>query len=548
MPRTTRGRRGTALLAAAAGFALVATALTVPAPAGAASAAAPAAAPVAATVSATATAPVASKHSRKFRAKAALARVQKAFAADTPAGERPDATMALRDLALYKDSLSKADRKLAKALGGRPNTTAVLEDPNFVLHYTPGKVQYDVNQAFTIMQGVVNTYAAAGYRAPKSDRGKGGDNRIDIYIGKLPPGFYGFCTTDQNVKLSAKKFDVWAFCVLNQNYSKFPRTPIENFAVTAAHEYFHAVQFAYDIREDGWLLEATAAWAEDELFDSINDNFQYLARSPITQPGRSIDKFDGGGTYHYGVWNFFRFLSEKFPDKIGPMPGIMLSIIQNTDSSQGRRKNLYSTKAVDKTLKAYGTSFAEQFTLYSAATRYSHQSFSEGTELNYPIKKASGIVLPVGKKAKGKTRLDHLSSKTFNFGNGGGATALQVKVKMGKKKTGSTAVAVTYDAAGLATSVVPIALNKKGKGKVGIAFGAGDLLGRRHAGQHQHEVPPLLLAAELQHLPEPGRLLRRRPVRQRQGQHQGQGDLTTAATQDGPRTQRVRGPFASSAG
>lgn len=469
MPRTTRGRRGTALLAAAAGFALVATALTLPAPAGAASAVAPAAA----TVSATTDTSVAAKQSRKYRAKAALAKVQKAFAEDTPAAERPDATMALRDLALLRSSLSKSDRKLAKALGGRPNTTAVLEDPSFLLHYTPGKVKYDVNQAFAIMQSVVSTYAAAGYRTPKPDRGKGGDNRIDIYIGKLPPGFYGFCTTDQNVKLSAKKFDVWAFCVLNQNYNKFPRTPIENFAVTAAHEYYHAVQFAYDIREDGWLLEATAAWAEDELYDSINDNFQYLARSPITQPGRSIDKFDGGGTYHYGVWNFFRYLSEKFPAKIGPLPGILLSVIQNTDSSQGRRKNLYSTQAVDKTLRAYGTSFAEQFTLYSAATRYTHQSFAEGTELNYPIKRAARVVLPVGKKAKGKTRLDHLSSKTFNFGNGGGATALSVKVKMGKKKTGSTAVAVTYDAAGIATSVVAIPLNKKGKGKIGVPFGPG---------------------------------------------------------------------------
>ena len=46
--------------------------------------------------------------------------------------------------------------------------------------------------------------------------------------------------------------------------------------VTAAHEYFHLVQFGYDINEDGWIMESTATWAEDEVFDSINDNAQYL--------------------------------------------------------------------------------------------------------------------------------------------------------------------------------------------------------------------------------------------------------------------------------
>jgi hypothetical protein len=35
--------------------------------------------------------------------------------------------------------------------------------------------------------------------------------------------------------------------------------------VTAAHEFFHAVQFAYDIGEDGWLMESTATWMEEHV-------------------------------------------------------------------------------------------------------------------------------------------------------------------------------------------------------------------------------------------------------------------------------------------
>ena len=56
--------------------------------------------------------------------------------------------------------------------------------------------------------------------------------------------------------------------VLDNDYKsrQFPtNTPVENMQVTAAHEYFHAVQFAYDITDDLWFLESTATWAEDEL-------------------------------------------------------------------------------------------------------------------------------------------------------------------------------------------------------------------------------------------------------------------------------------------
>ena len=90
-------------------------------------------------------------------------------------------------------------------------------------------------------------------------------------------------------------------------------TPLENLQVTAAHELFHAVQFAYDYYEDGWFMEATATWAEDELFDDVNDNVQYLRRSPITLPGRPMDKFEDDGVFHYGVWIFFRYLTERMP-------------------------------------------------------------------------------------------------------------------------------------------------------------------------------------------------------------------------------------------
>ena len=62
-----------------------------------------------------------------------------------------------------------------------------------------------------------------------------------------------------------------AYCVVDNDYSpaEFPGVVngLPALQVTAAHEFFHAVQFAYNAFQDSWLLESTAAWVEDEAFD-----------------------------------------------------------------------------------------------------------------------------------------------------------------------------------------------------------------------------------------------------------------------------------------
>jgi hypothetical protein len=464
MPNPRSARRFPALLLAAtvvSVLALLATTLSTPA------------------VAATHTSRVGATHtkakkanahfSRAVRAKHALARANKAFSAATPADERPDATLALRNLWLLKDSLSPADRAAADKLAARPVKPAVIGDANLLMHYDPAELGYDINAAFANMQFVADTYANSGYRRPKPDGTKGGDARVDIYIDQLEPGLYGYCTTDQKKLVKPGHYDVWAYCVLDADYAGFPRTPIENFEVTAAHEYYHATQFAYDIADDGWFLEATATWAEDELYTAINDNFQYLKDSPITHPSKPIDKF--GGVFHYGVWNFFRYLTEHYPAKTGAMPGLLLDMWKNADSSKGPRKDLYSTEAIDKALKKDGhTRMAEQFANYSAATRAPALTFSEGAALGYPSKALAGQAsINSGKKKTFKTKLDHLTSATYQFVPGGATSKLKVLVKMAPKNTGSRAVIALYSASGL--QLVTLKVNGRGIGKKSVAFG-----------------------------------------------------------------------------
>ena len=127
-PRSAR-RRAPALLAAVAAsvVALVATTLSTPA----------VAATHSARVGVTHTKKAPAHWSRAVRAKHALARANKAFSPETPAAERPDATLALRNLWLLKDALSPADRAAAEKLSQRPSKPAVVCYANILMHYYP---------------------------------------------------------------------------------------------------------------------------------------------------------------------------------------------------------------------------------------------------------------------------------------------------------------------------------------------------------------------------------------------------------------------------
>jgi hypothetical protein len=467
MPKSRRAHRSPALLlaAVAAGVvALVATTLSTPA--------------VAATPSTRAGVTHAKKvdqhWTRAQRAKHALARATKALSPATPANERPDATLALRNLWLLKDALSPADRATADRLSQRPNKPATVGDANILVHYDPAELNpaaYTVDQALASLQYVANSYASSGYRRPLSDGTKGGDGRIDIYLDSLEPGLYGYCTTDQKKLTKPGHFDVWAYCVLDNDYAGFPaHLPIQNLQVTAAHEYYHATQFAYDIADDGWFLESTAVVMEDQLYDDVNDNYQYLADSPITRPGRPIDKF--GGVFHYGVWNFWQYMIERYPATTGTLPTLLLQSWKNADSSKGPRKDLYSTQAINKALKKVGhTSFAEQFANYSAATRATHQTFAEGAALNYPTKRLAGAATLAKHKRKSfHTTLDHLTSASFQFVPGSGTSKLKVTVRMAAKSKGSRAVYVVYGPGGAIVKSKAIKVNGHGVGQKKIAF------------------------------------------------------------------------------
>ncbi|HEY4377181.1 MAG TPA: MXAN_6640 family putative metalloprotease, partial [Acidimicrobiales bacterium] len=413
------------------------------------------------------------------KAQRALDRVQAIFSG-TVGHLRGDATIALRNLAESKAALPSAQRRVADRFFARPTASSTgcandyacyktsakryeLCDARICVHYVkrgtgrrydnnngvdpedngakgrwPGKAHNGVPDMveFTLKQltHIDSTYRKAGYRSTRPDRHQGGDSRRDIYLGNIgSKGLYGYCTSDDpklNYDFAATKHpEVSAYCVLDNDYSRaeFPyHSPRQNMEVTAAHEYFHAVQFAYDFDEDAWLMEATATWAEDELYSGINDNRQYLPLGPMGKPADSLDAYsnDSGGDYlhQYGTWIFFRYLTEHYRTKQGGLPTLVRRIWNLCAGKSG-----YSVAAIKQALLGRGTSLDIQLARFAAANRRPGASYNEGAHYTSAPLAGSATLTPglLGTKSVSPA-LKHLSSATYRFMPGVGATSLAV--------------------------------------------------------------------------------------------------------------------------
>lgn len=128
-------------------------------------------------------------------------------------------------------------------------------------------------------------YLTMGYDPPLSDAGQnpnGGDGRFDIYLYNLGTVAYGITYTDGNLITDSTAS---AYMILDNDYQGFGYADrLDPVRVTFAHEFFHAIQFGYDIGEAettpgsinySWG-EMSAVFMEEMHYDNINDYLLYL--------------------------------------------------------------------------------------------------------------------------------------------------------------------------------------------------------------------------------------------------------------------------------
>ena len=130
-----------------------------------------------------------------------------------------------------------------------------------------------------------------GFRRPVTDARHGGNSKFDVYLKDLPAGLYGFCAPEYYKPGNRKVAS--GYCVIDNDFSReeFSGTPLANLKVTLAHEFFHAVQFAYDIKDDPWIYESTAVWMEERFADKVDDNRQYLDIGQVRLSHIPLDTF-----------------------------------------------------------------------------------------------------------------------------------------------------------------------------------------------------------------------------------------------------------------
>jgi hypothetical protein len=293
---------------------------------------------------------------------ALTAKPQRAFAR----GEtlpRTDLTMKLRDLRLAMPALTPSERASASSLLGLyippPQSTCsgglfnpVIQTDHFCLHYS-GDAAWAQTTADTLEAVWSKEVGGLGFRHPPFD----GDGLFDVTLSDVgSQGLYGACAPAQNRTHSTSS------CVLDDDFAAVQfggAAPINSLRVTAAHEFFHAIQFGYDTTEDIAFMEGTAVWAEEQVYPTINDYLQYLPYSAITHPRVPAD-YNGNDAnsdvfYRYGAVLFWKFLSERYGTT-----AIVRRVWEYADGSR------YSLQAVSGALAERGISFATAFARFGA--------------------------------------------------------------------------------------------------------------------------------------------------------------------------------------
>jgi hypothetical protein len=425
-----------------------------------------------------------SAHDRALhtRATAALHEVQALFGTPDRSARtagpthRVDATLAIRDLAQLRSYLSGADRAAADALlsrdgaaGAQDDPSNYLCDPAFCVHWRPtgpdAPPAVDVNPAngvpdqvdlvLSTMEHVRSVENGQyGFRLPLADAGEDGpagdacqatlfsgcpvdpNTKFDVYLQNLGPQVYGACFP---VRTSRK---TPAFCALDNDFAEFGTDPVKALQVTAAHEYFHAVQFAYDQGEARWFMEGSAVWMEDVVYNGINDYLQYVPVSPIRRP---FTPFTTNGQFGvYGSFTIFKFLTSYLRD-----PNAVRQA-WNAASIEGRRTGL---QAITLTLTAHHRTPRLAFAIFGAWNTLPNGSYPEAASYR-PA--AVWKIKTLGKRSKkagtwrihlaplanapvvlqpGRTLSKHSKVRiSVNAPNvrGGGAATLQVRYRDGR--------------------------------------------------------------------------------------------------------------------
>jgi hypothetical protein len=310
-----------------------------------------------------------------------------------------------------------------------------------------------------------------GYRRPLADVGRGGNDKLDVYLKDLgSQGLYGYCAPEK-AGPGTPEFLATGYCVLDNDFAREQfggAAPRDSLRVTAAHEFFHAIQFGYDASEDAWLMEATATWMEERYADDVNDNRQFLRFGQVGRPASVLDVFDANGWNQYGNWAFFEYLSGRFG------VGFVRSIWNEAAAFEGG-PDRFSSRAVEVRLRDVG-GLPAVFGAYAAGNTVPGHTYPEGSAWPKASIARTWTLSAARPRRSEAFRIDHLSSRNAKVVPAStlGASTWRVRIGIDGPLAASdpTAYVISERRSGrLVTKQVP--LDAAGDGRVELGFSSG---------------------------------------------------------------------------
>jgi len=226
-------------------------------------------------------------------------------------------------------------------------------------------------------------------------------NRYHVRVENLGGGLYGYVSSQgthagyvgNNPNTAWNDDDAYASCmVLNNNYSGFPGSSQQALDATTAHEFNHSIQFGYGALSgsgaaESIFVEGGATWMEDEVFNSSNDNYNYL-----------WPKFDMCiGEYTnspYPTWVLFRGLTEQYGvNTPGGGEQVMQDFLEET--SKGTSQNL---TAMNVALQNKGSNLADAYHNYAVTVKF-NKSCGGGYGYPYCFEEGANYVAAAGATA-----------------------------------------------------------------------------------------------------------------------------------------------------
>ena len=276
-----------------------------------------------------------------------------------------------------------------------------------------------------------------GYRPPPADRGLGGGDEYDVYIVQLgDKRVYGYAYPEDN-----SGFSTYSYMELDNDYADpaYAATQgLDALRVAIAHEFFHAIHFAYYKGNDSsWWREASSTWMEEVAYPEIDDYLQYVPYF-LGKPARSLD---GGGSftadYHiYGAAIFVHFLDQRYGRELVRI--IWEEIGENRSAALVHFEQAVSGFVFDSPNFRTGNlgKVVSEFAVwnYFTGSRYREGFYNEGEKYApHPPSEEIDVTVPYATRGD-SGRVDHLGSAYIRLEPKllPGGVRLEVELKRGR--------------------------------------------------------------------------------------------------------------------